>query len=269
MEKKEVTTAIQLSAVDNNTKCLGLSGSELVQFPFSAYPEATESEKGLMGSADKKSNPSSFSLRRYIFTPYIDSKKACRIVFDASPVNGSLTIKVYGAWMNGISMGCIRKVIGFNLSSANVSTTNESTVYECSKTTAGQFYISDAFEKNGKACIDIINKNGVGKNPCLILIESFSYTVTAMENQEPLTENLTKNNRDETPFVLKAAPVSLFSNSEAVTPPENTGIQDVSAMQTQGNESPDKTDIAIAQIVAKQVELENRLSKLEGGGDEK
>lgn len=53
MEKKEVTTATTLSEVDSNTKFLGMSGSELVQMPFSAFPEATGDRKGLMGRADK------------------------------------------------------------------------------------------------------------------------------------------------------------------------------------------------------------------------
>lgn len=49
-----MTTATPLSKVDLNTKFLGLAGSELVQMPFSAFPEATTETKGFMSADDKK-----------------------------------------------------------------------------------------------------------------------------------------------------------------------------------------------------------------------
>lgn len=225
MEKKEVTTATPLSKVDLNTKFLGLAGSELVQMPFSAFPEATTEQRGLMSTVDKTSNPSSISLRRYVSNPNIALNKAYRIKFTNPELNGSASIKVYGTWNYGIAVGCIRKVLGFTHSPAAGLNKCDNSIYECSLHTCARFYITDPFVISENVCIDIINRAASGPNNCLIIIETFGYAVEFLLDQEPLAENLTKNNRDETAFVLKPAALSLLSNenSEALPPPPRKG----------------------------------------------
>lgn len=212
MEKKEIGTATILNSVNGNTKFLGLEGGELAQIPFNSMPEATTETKGFMSATDKVSNPSNVELKRYLFSANIAAGKAFRVKSNSQTMNGSGSITVYGRFLNTPGIGVTKKVFSFRAGQSIGVATYGNHVVECSEKTCDLYYISDPFAVADKACIDIVNKNTAAAEMCMIFVELFASPIEGIPDQEPLVENLTKNNRDETAFVLKYGGVITDAN---------------------------------------------------------
>lgn len=218
----------RITVTDSNT------GQQFASVPVAKFleelirllPVASTTGKGLMSAEDKISNPSSPYLKRHIIYANIEPLKALRLKFDGTSSLNSLSIKIYGSWSYGCAVGCTKKIFGFNARQKSFGA-EEYHVTEAFHYTSSVFYITNLFFDGDYPCIDIINKNAAGNNMCVIAIETYGGSFTILENQTPLKENLTKNNRDEFLFQLKstasaAALQSLSTDSldiEGIAPP--------------------------------------------------
>lgn len=187
--------------------------AKFVELFTSKQPEVTESSKGLMSSLGLKSNPSNARVNRKILDVELIAKKAFRVRKKSGDVN--FNIKILGGWTYGNAYGVIEKVISY-YSNGNIAGTK---VYKCSSDTCGIFYISDPYKDGDYICVDIVNKYTEQSSVFAVILESY-YTLDSFEftnNQTPRSEDLTKNNRDETEFALKTSANTLAASPNALT----------------------------------------------------
>ena len=186
--------------------------AKFVELFTSKQPEVTESSKGLMSPQNLKSNPSSSRVNRKYLNLNIGSEKAYRIKIK-NPNYVNFSIKLISNWQSGMSNGIIEKVISYGNGSAK-----ESIVNTCNNTICAVYYISDPYPEGNDICVDIINKSK-GENAPVAMIEDYrgfnSYEF--IENQTPRSQDLTKNNRNESEFALKVDLKVLAASPNALT----------------------------------------------------
>lgn len=188
--------------------------AKFVELFTSKQPEVTESSKGLMSPQILKSNPGNANVNRKILnTSGLIGRNAFRIRKKANEIN--FNIKVLGGWSYGNAFGVLEKVICYF---ENVSASGTK-VYKCSHHICNLCYISDPYKEGDYICIDIINKFSSGTNGFAVILESYSSfdNFEFINNQTPRSEDLTKNNRDETEFALKTSANTLAASPNALT----------------------------------------------------
>lgn len=188
--------------------------ARFVELFTSKQPEVTESSKGLMSPQILKSNPGNANVNRKILnTSGLIGRNAFRIRKKANEIN--FNIKVLGGWSYGNAFGVLEKVICYF---ENVSASGTK-VYKCSHHICNLCYISDPYKEGDYICIDIINKFSSGTNGFAVILESYSSfdNFEFINNQTPRSEDLTKNNRDETEFALKTSANTLAASPNALT----------------------------------------------------
>ena len=188
--------------------------AKFVELFTSKQPEVTESSKGLMSPQILKSNPGNANVNRKILnTSGLIGRNAFRIRKKANEIN--FNIKVLGGWSYGNAFGVLEKVICYF---ENVSASGAK-VYKCSHHICNLCYISDPYKEGDYICIDIINKFSSGTNGFAVILESYSSfdNFEFINNQTPRSEDLTKNNRDETEFALKTSANTLAASPNALT----------------------------------------------------
>ena len=176
-------------------------------------PEVTESSKGLMSSLSLKSNPSNARVNRKILDVELKAGKAFRVRKKSGDVN--FNIKILGGWTYGNAFGVTEKVISY-YSNGNITGTK---VYKCSNNTCGIFYISDPYKDGDYICVDIVNKYTEQSSAFAVILESY-YTLDSFEitnNQTPRSEDLTKNNRNETEFAFRTSVNTLAASPNVLT----------------------------------------------------
>lgn len=186
--------------------------ARFVELFTSKQPEVTESSKGLMSSQSLRSNPGHMFVNRIIFdTDGLKSKNSYRIKINKDDAN--FNIKILGGWNYGLAHGVLEKVI--SLANGSISGTK---VYKCSGPLSNWCYISDPYLKDNCTYVDIINKAS-GPNRFAVILESYTMFTAYefMNNQTPRSEDLTKNNRDETEFALKTSANTLAASPNALT----------------------------------------------------
>lgn len=187
--------------------------ARFVELFTSKQPEVTELSKGLMSPQNLKSNPSNARVNRKILNVELIARKAFRVRKKSNDVN--FNIKILGGWTYGNAFGVIEKVISY-YSNGNITGTK---VYKCSNNTCGIFYISDPYKDGDYICVDIVNKYTEQSSAFAVILESY-YTLDSFEftnDQTPRSEDLTKNNRDETEFALKTSAYTLAASPNALT----------------------------------------------------
>ena len=186
--------------------------SRFVELFTSKQPEVTESSKGLMSPQELMSNPGNYRVNRKCLNIYLESKKAYRIKINKSN-HLNFRIKLFGRWLNGMPHGVIYKEISYANGSARESRVNIGNKPICSV-----YYISDPYISGESIYVDIINKAN-GENEALAIIEYyFNFSgFEFIENQIPRTEDLDKNNRDETDFELRSSVNTLATSPNALT----------------------------------------------------
>ena len=109
--------------------------------------------------------------------------------------------------------GVIYKEISYANGSARESRVNIGNKPICSV-----YYISDPYISGESIYVDIINKAN-GENEAVAIIEYyFNFSgFEFIENQIPRTEDLDKNNRDETDFELRSSVNTLAASPNALT----------------------------------------------------
>ncbi len=175
-------------------------------------PEVTESSKGLMSSQSLRSNPGHMFVNRIIFdTDDLKSKNSYRIKINKDYAN--FNIKILGGWNYGLAHGVLEKVI--SLANGSISGTK---VYKCSGPLSNWCYISDPYLKDNCTYVDIINKAS-GPNRFAVILESYAMFTAYefMNNQTPRSEDLTKNNRDETEFAFITSVNTLAASPNVLT----------------------------------------------------
>ena len=112
-----------------------------------------------------------------------------------------------------MSNGIIEKVISYGNGSAK-----ESIVNICNNTICAVYYISDPYPEGKDICVDIINKSK-GENTPVAMIEDYRgfNSFEFIENQIPRSQDLTKNNRNESEFALKVDLKALAASPNALT----------------------------------------------------
>lgn len=186
--------------------------AKFVELVTPKQPEVTESSKGLMSPQELMSNPGNYRVNRKCLNIYLESKKAYRIKINKSN-HLNFRIKLFGRWLNGMPHGVIYKEISYANGSARESRVNIGNKPICSV-----YYISDPYISGESIYVDIINKAN-GENEAVAIIEyCFNFSeFEFIENQIPRTEDLDKNNRDETDFELKSSVNTLATSPNALT----------------------------------------------------
>lgn len=186
--------------------------SKLVEMFTEKQPEVTESSKGVMSPQGLISNPGSYRVNRKCLNISLESKKAYRIKINKSN-HLNFRIKLFGRWLNGMPHGVIYKEISYANGSARESRVNIGNKPICSV-----YYISDPYISGESIYVDIINKAN-GENEAVAIIEYyFNFSgFEFIENQIPRTEDLDKNNRDETDFELRSSVNTLAASPNALT----------------------------------------------------
>lgn len=175
-------------------------------------PEVTESSKGLMSPQGLISNPGSYRVNRKCLNISLESKKAYRIKINKSN-HLNFRIKLFGRWLNGMPHGIIYKEISY----ANGSS-RESRVNIGNKPVCSVYYISDPYISGESIYVDIINKANGGNEAVAIIEYYFNFSgFEFIENQIPRTEDLNKNNRDETDFELRSSVNTLAVSPNVLT----------------------------------------------------
>lgn len=186
--------------------------AKFVELFTAKQPEATESSKGLMSSQNLKSNPSSYRVNRKYINISMEAGKAYRIrIRRSNDINFS--IKLRSNWTNGMSHGVLEKTISYGNGSSK-----ESIVNTCNNTICAVYYISNPYPDGDTVCVDVINKAN-GNNSPVIMLESYRdfSSFEFIENQTPRTDDLTKNNRNESEFALKVDLNTLAASQNALT----------------------------------------------------
>ena len=186
--------------------------AKFVELFTAKQPEATESSKGLMSSQNLKSNPSSYRVNRKYINISMEAGKAYRIrIRRSNDINFS--IKLRSNWSNGMSHGVLEKTISYGNGSSK-----ESIVNTCNNTICAVYYISNPYPDGDTVCVDVINKAN-GNNSPVIMLESYRdfSSFEFIENQTPRTDDLTKNNRNESEFALKVDLKALAASPNALT----------------------------------------------------
>ena len=186
--------------------------AKFVELVTPKQPEVTESSKGLMSPQELMSNPGNYRVNRKCLNIYLESKKAYRIKINKSN-HLNFRIKLFGRWLNGMPHGVIYKEISYANGSARESRVNIGNKPICSV-----YYISDPYISGESIYVDIINKAN-GENEAVAIIEYyFNFSgFEFIENQIPRTEDLDKNNRDETDFELRSSVNTLAASPNALT----------------------------------------------------
>ena len=186
--------------------------AKFVELVTPKQPEVTESLKGLMSPQGLISNPGSYRVNRKCLNISLESKKAYRIKINKSN-HLNFRIKLFARWLNGMPHGVIYKEISYANGSARESRVNIGNKPICSV-----YYISDPYISGESIYVDIINKAN-GENDAVAIIEYyFNFSgFEFIENQIPRTEDLDKNNRDETDFELKSSVNTLATSPNALT----------------------------------------------------
>ena len=175
-------------------------------------PEVTDSSKGLMSSQSLKSNPSSYRVNRKYINISMEARKAYRIrIRSSNDINFS--IKLRSNWSNGMSHGVLEKTISYGNGSSK-----ESIVNTCNNGICAVYYVSNPYPDGDTVCVDVINKAN-GNNSPVIMLESYIdlSKFEFIENQTPRTEDLTKNNRNESEFALKIDLNTLAASPNVLT----------------------------------------------------
>ncbi|MCM0721615.1 hypothetical protein NBH15_25515 [Parabacteroides sp. W1-Q-101] len=247
-----------------------MSIARFVELFTSKQPEVTESSKGLMSSLGLKSNPSNARVNRKILDVELIAKKAFRVRKKSGDVN--FNIKILGGWTYGNAYGVIEKVISYYLN-GNMAGTK---VYKCSNNTCGIFYISDPYKDGDYICVDIVNKYTEQSSVFAVILESY-YTLDSFEftnNQTPRSEDLTKNNRDETEFALKTSANTLASSPNALT---ETVVEEVPVsadtpmtLQEDGQPVPmtqtvERYEYSVPKMAEAILALQKEIAELKGG----
>lgn len=186
--------------------------AKFVELVTTKQPEVTESLKGLMSPQGLISNPGSYRVNRKCLNISLESKKAYRIKINKSN-HLNFRIKLFARWLNGMPHGVIYKEISYANGSARESRVNIGNKPICSV-----YYISDPYISGESIYVDIINKAN-GENEAVAIIEYyFNFSgFEFIENQIPRTEDLDKNNRDETDFELRSSVNTLAASPNALT----------------------------------------------------
>lgn len=186
--------------------------AKFVELVTPKQPEVTESSKGLMSPQELMSNPGNYRVNRKCLNIYLESKKAYRIKINKSN-HLNFRIKLFARWLNGMPHGVIYKEISYANGSARESRVNIGNKPICSV-----YYISDPYISGESIYVDIINKAN-GENEAVAIIEYyFNFSgFEFIENQIPRTEDLDKNNRDETDFELRSSVNTLAASPNALT----------------------------------------------------
>lgn len=232
-------------------------------------PEVTENTKGLMGVQIFKSNPGSTRVNRKYLNVSIAGKNAYRIKVSREDYNVNFTIKLISGWNNGFSHGVLEKVISYGNGSASASK-----VQTCSSPICNVYYISDPYLDGNAVNVDIINKaNGI--NDPVIMIENY-YDFRGfefVENQTPRSEDLAKNNRDESDFALRSSVKSLAVSPNDLT---ETVIEDIPVsantpmtLQEDGQPAPaiqtiERYEYSIPKMAEAILALQKELDELKG-----
>lgn len=232
-------------------------------------PEVTETTKGLMSSQSLKSNPSSTRVNRKCLNISVDAQKACRIKINKSN-HVNFRIKLFSRWLNGMSHGIIDKEISFGNGSAK-----ESIVNTCNNSICSVYYISDPYVYGDYIYVDIINKANGTNEPVAIIENYFNFNdFEFIENQTPRTEDLTKNNRNESEFALKVDLSALAASPNALT---ETVVEEVMVsadtpmtLQEDGQPAPitqtiERYEYSIPKMAEMILSLRKELDELKGG----
>lgn len=235
----------------NGLPAKNITVARFIELLINKIPEATETSKGLMSSQSLKSNPFSTLVNRKIFTPRIFSKKSFKIRTTNRVMN--INIKVLGGWGYGNGFGVVEKVICYY--GADVISGTKS--YKCSSNTCSVCYISDPYKEGDYICVDIVNKYNQSSDLFSVTVESFNTfdDFEFMNDQTPRSEDLTKNNRNETEFAFRtvntsAASPNVLTDTISTSPvlesrqvlgnlPANTSISNSSLDESTQLDNPD------------------------------